>query len=384
MFLQPQDDTGELWEIESSCSDSSDDMLGDGEEELVVPASFALSTSIPSPLEDDPPAKEDEDDPPQALDNREPSFFNSVYGSDSKYSNSWKVSAASLTLTFQGLNHDHPLSDFGFAVNVEVDAIICVLCRRGIPLDMVRSHCRKYHPGREAPSLLQQKEAVDAQPNSGFRLSGTKKYSQAAGQKPVDGLEVLQGYACPAPMGDDTTCSEAFLAKSSFVRHLSSHLIYPKPDPSSCASKIQTLFGQGGLQAYFPVDISLSHPDPPPNSAYADALELLLTLPKPQIPTPNTDKERESVHWFTRWPELLQPYCNEEAQADALRRLVSFPQVGIDPEWLTRVQDHGKKWWTKAETAHVKCSPRASVLLKSHQKYVLGLLPRSGSADLLL
>lgn len=235
-------------------------------------------------------------------------------------------------------------------------------------MDMVRSHCRSHHPGREAISKSLQEQLTHTWSLGGFRLSTSDKYTQVAGQKPVDGLKVLQGYMCPVLMLDGAACCGAFLAASSFVRHLGTHLIHPRPDPTHCGSPIQTLFAQGGLQAYFPVDTSLSQPDPPPGSAYVEALNLLRALPDPQIPTPNNDKERESVHWFTRWPELLAPYCSSDAQVDVLRSLVSFPQAGKDPDWLIMVQDHGRRWWTMAESAHVKCSNRASVMLRSHKK----------------
>ena len=252
-------------------------------------------------------------------------------------------------------------------------------------MDMVRSHCTKHHRGRVPISKLEQAETISAQSNGGFMSSTSNKYIQPAGQKPVDGLQVLPGYMCPLGNLDGSTCSRAFVGLSTFTRHLSTH---PKQNPTlnhaSCASQVQTLFAQGGLQSYFAVDTSFCQPDPPPTLAYADALKLWKTLPGPQIPAPETDKERESVHWFTQWPELLKPYCNNDAQAGALRSLVSFPEAGKDPDWLVRVQDHGSRWWIKVESAHKRCTPRASGLLKSQKEYVSGLLPRSGPADLLL
>lgn len=239
---------------------------------------------------------------------------------------------------------------------------------------MIRSHCKAHHRGRDAPSPSEQKQINETQPNNGLRSSTSNKYTQPPGQKPVDGLEVLQGYACPLHNPDGTPCSKAFPATSSFVRHLSNHTFYPKPHPPSCTSSIQTLFAQGGLQSYFPVDVSLSQPDPPSNSVYVEALHLLQNLSAPQIPAPDNDKERASIHWFTRWPELLEPYCSNDAQVLELRSLVSFPQPDLDPDWLVKVRDHGCKWWVKAESAHANCSHRASVLLKSHQEYVSVLL----------
>jgi len=239
---------------------------------------------------------------------------------------------------------------------------------------MIRSHCREYHRGRESPSVSQQKEITQAYSDGSFRSSSSDKYTQPPGQKPVHGLEVLQGYACPVSNDDGTPCSKAFVATSSFLRHLSTHSAYPKPDHNSCTSCIQTLFAQGGLQMYFPVNVSLSQLDPSPKSAYVDALTLLQNLPTPHIPVPDNDKERASVHWYTRWPELLEPYCTNDAHVQELRSLVSFPQAGIDPDWLVGVQDHGSKWWVKAESAHANCSHRASALLKSHQEYMLALL----------
>jgi hypothetical protein len=274
----------------------------------------------------------------------------------------------------KGLNHDQPLSEFGYAVNDEIKALICIACKKGVPADMVRSHCKTYHPGREVPSVSKQREISQALSDTGIKSSTSLKYTQAPGQKPVDGLQVLQGYTCPLYGSDGARCSQAFLATSTFLRHLSTHPVHPKPDPASCTSSIQTLFAMGGLQVYFPVETSLSAPDPPLSSVYTDVLPLLRSLPAPQIQVTNNDKERASIHWFTRWPELLEPYCKDEDQVHALRSLVSFPEPGDDPDWLVRVQDHGCRWWEKAESAHVSCSYRASVLLKSHQEYVSPVL----------
>ena len=39
------------------------------------------------------------------------------------------------------------LLKFGFAANKEVNAIICILYRRGVPVDMVQSHCMNLQVG---------------------------------------------------------------------------------------------------------------------------------------------------------------------------------------------------------------------------------------------
>lgn len=204
----------------------------------------------------------------------------------------------------------------------------------------------------------------------GYRTSKAEKYHQPPGQKPVDGVEVLEGYCCPLLDDDGSECSKAFLALSTFTRHLSDHpqLQGAKPDPSSCTSPIQTLFSQGGQQRYFPVDPSLSDLDPSSSSAYAHAVEMLRALPKPNIPVSEHDKDQASIHWFTRWPELLRPYITDSSSVEFLQSLVSFPDPGSDPEWLVKLQDHGRRWWAKAEAAHVNCPYHALVMLKSHQQ----------------
>ena len=241
---------------------------------------------------------------------------------------------------------------------------------------MVRSHCKIHHDKREAPSVAMQKEISQDPSSTRLKTSSSAKYTQPPRQKPANGLEVLQGYLCPLSDSDGVCCSKAFLAMSSFVRHLSGHNVRPRPDPASCASPVQTLFAQGGLQMYFSVDVSLSMPDPPLSSVYTDVLPLLRSLPVPRIQVASNDKERASIHWFTRWPELLGPYCEEDERVCMLRSLVSFPDSGVDPDWLLKVKDHGCRWWAKAESAHVNCSYRASVLLKSHQEYVSPVLSR--------
>ena len=280
------------------------------------------------------------------------------------------------------LDHTHPLSDFGYAVNNDIEAIICVSCKKGVPADMVRSHCKIYHDKREAPSVAMQKEISQDPLSARLKTSSSPKYTQPPGQKPVDGLEVLQGYLCPLSDVHGVCCSKAFSANSTFVRHLSGHSVRPRPDPATCASPVQTLFAQGGLQMYFSVDVSLSMPDPPSSSVYIDVLPLFRSLPAPRIQVASNDKERASIHWFTRWPELLGPYCEDDERVRMLRSLVSFPDSGVDPDWLLKVKDHGCRWWAKAESAHVNCSYRASVLLKSHQECVSPVLSRSSPIDL--
>jgi hypothetical protein len=363
------------WETESGYSDSSEDILEDYEEDLMVPASFSLAIPSPSSLEDDAPIEEDEVAPPEALVIEGPSLTKSVFGSDSKGRHFLEIFGPSLTLPSQVLRHDISLSKSGFAANLDVNAIICLSCSKGVPVDMVVSHLRSYHPGRDPISTLQKQEIANLNlPNGGLRSSRSEKYIQAACQKPVDGLEVLGGYKCPVEDASGWFCSKAFLGKPSFVRHLGGHHLKVKQDPDSCAWEVQTLFSQGNLQVYFAVDSSFSQSDPPPSSAFAEAVTLFHTLPSAQITPPSNDKERESVHWFTHWPDLLEPYCKDDSQADALRALVSFPQADKDPDWLMGVQDHGRRWWTKAEIAHKGCTDRASILLKSHKEYVLSLL----------
>lgn len=249
---------------------------------------------------------------------------------------------------------------------------------------MLRSHNKKYHRGRK--TLSAEEEVTIKSLHGDLRSSKSEKHSQPPGQKPVDGIEVLPGFVCPGSNPDGSTCSGAFPAESSFTRHLATHpswFPHSKPDPGSCACYIQTLFTQGNLQSYFSVETSLSHPDPPRTSVYADGLKLLRDLPNPQIPAPNSDKERESIHWYTRWPELLATFCNNPDQVNMLRSLTLFPEEGTDQSWLVRVKDHGSKWWVKAELEHLACSDRASRLLKSPQMCVFGLLPGCSSANVL-
>ena len=80
---------------------------------------------------------------------------------------------------------------FGFVANKEVNTIICVLCSRGVPVDIVQSHCMKHHLGRVTISKLEQAKTISAQSNSGFMASTSNKYTQPPGQKPVDGLQTV-------------------------------------------------------------------------------------------------------------------------------------------------------------------------------------------------
>lgn len=239
---------------------------------------------------------------------------------------------------------------------------------------MLQTHARSYHQGRHILSSAEHSQAVQELSSLGYRVSNGEKYRQPPGQKPVDGLEVLSGYCCPL-LKDGIRCSRAFLAQSTFVRHLSDHSDHLKPKPLSCISDVQTLFSQGGLQHYFSVNRSLSNLDPSSTSAYAYAVKMLESLPKAQIPISDHDKDRASIHWFTRWPELLKPYMPDRRSQESLQSLVSFPEPGSDPDWLMRLRDHGCRWWKIAELAHAKCSYRASVMLKSHQRYVPSLFP---------
>lgn len=204
--------------------------------------------------------------------------------------------------------------------------------------------------------------------NGGYRASGGEKYKPTPGQRPVDGLEVLSGFCCPLLREDGSRCARAFGTEGSLSRHLSDHPRSPenKPSPSSCVSYVQILFRQGGLKSYFSVDPSLSNLDPSSTSAYAHAVEMLANMPKADIPVSDHDKERASIHWFTRWPQLLQPYVTDRASIEYLQSLVSFPDPDSDPSWLTKLLDHGARWWEDAEIAHVNCSYRVSTMLKSH------------------
>ena len=277
-----------------------------------------------------------------------------------------------------GLCYDQSLSDFGYALNKEAKVVVCIGCHRGVPLGMLQTHTRNHHKGRSLLPSEEHNRVTQSLSELGYRTSQGEKYHQPPGQKPVDGLEVQNGFACPLPNHDGTRCSRVFLGDKTFARHLSEHPGRPKPSLPSCASEVQTLFSQGGLQLYFSVDSSLSDLDPSADSAYAYAVKILPQLPKPRTPTSKNDKDRASIHWFTRWPELLQPYLPDEDSVEALKSLVSFPDSDSDPDWLVKLQDYGCRWWNDAELAHVNCSFRASVMLKSHQKCVFSVAADSG------
>lgn len=233
---------------------------------------------------------------------------------------------------------------------------------------MLVSHSKTYHPGRPVLSSGQLATLVDPLRDSGYRTSTGERYHQAPGQKPVDGLEVLSGFSCPLLNDQGSRCSWASGAESSLTRHLSDHQPQEnKPKASSCVSHVQTLFTKGGLKRYFSVDPSLSNLDPSSTSAYAYAVEMLGNLPKPEIPIPENDKDRASIHWFTRWPQLLGPYITDRESIDHLQSLVAFPG-NSDPDWLTKLLDHGSRWWKDTEASHISCPERVSIMLKSHQR----------------
>lgn len=246
--------------------------------------------------------------------------------------------------------------------------MICTGCNRGVPIDMLQTHSKKYHRGRAVLPSEKYAQVMKRLSDVGYQSSDSERYHQSPGQKPVDGLEVLSGFRCPLLREDGSRCAMAFLAKSTLTRHLSDHTDQPKPKPDLCVSGVQTLFNQRNLRCYFSVDRSLSNLDPSPASAYTYAIQMLETLPKANIPTADHDKDRASIHWFTRWPELLQPYITNRRGQTFLHSLVSFPETGSSPDWLMKLRDHGCRWWDAAELAHIKCSHRASVILKSHQQ----------------
>ena len=233
---------------------------------------------------------------------------------------------------------------------------------------MLQTHSRAHHRGRDVLPSEDYIRVVQRLSSLGYRSSDSQKYHQPPGQKPIDGLEVLSGFRCPLSNGDGSQCTMAFLAQSTFIRHLSGHPDQKKPKPDFCVSDVQTLFSTRNLLCYFSIDRSLSDLDPSSASAYAYAVKMVESLPKARIPTSDHDKDRASIHWFTRWPELLQPYATDRRSQASLQALVSFPEPGSGPEWLVKLRDHGCRWWDAAELAHIKCSYRASVMLKSHQQ----------------
>lgn len=367
-------DDDDEWEVQSVLSDTPSEALVDEDEDDVVPLIFKL----PNPVDLSSDRDHTEFDgqlsvPPPNPQEKHASPFMGVYGSHSKNSISFPPIDSLLIRTVTELHYEKPLSDVGYALNKVVKAVICIGCQRGIPIDMLQTHSRDHHRGRSILSSEEQSRVLQQLSLAGYRTSKIEKYHQPPAQKPVDGLEVLSGFRCPLQNKDGTLCEKAFLAQSTFTRHLSDHPGRSKLDPSSCTSYIQTLFTQGNLQCYFSVDPSLSDLDPSTTSAYAYAIKLLGTLPKAQIPAPDHDKDRASIHWFTRWPELLKPYANDKGSLILLQSLVSFPEPGSDPDWLVKLWDHGCRWWNDVESAHASCSYRASTMLKSHQGSVLSL-----------
>jgi hypothetical protein len=359
----------DAWEAASSVSDAPSEVLVEEDDDDVVPFSFNLST-LARCSDDDDRSTPDENplDLPPLQPREEPSPGSpTIYGSDSGFLRSSPPCNSPLTQPTADLQYDQPLSGFGYALNASVKAAICVGCHRGVPVEMLGSHSKIHHPGRSRPSPAEQTAITERLHSAGYRTSKEEKYHQPPGQKPVDGLEVLKGFCCPLPVEDGTRCSKGFHARTTFIRHLGEHR-GDKPDPSSCASDIQTLFSQGSLQKYFSVNPSLSSVDPSSSAACAYAIKMLESLPEADIPIPDHDKDRATIDWFTRWPDLLKPYITDSKSLESLQSLVNFPDPEMDPVWLTKLRDHGTRWWKDAETAHVSCSYRASVMLKCHQK----------------
>ena len=369
-FLGSQSYEESEWEEGSAHSDTSTEVLVCEDDDDVVPRSFSLLTP-PGPSSDDDRLELNDQLPGSSSELEEADSPSSagVYGSNSKH---LSLHLRRLADIHSGLFCDHLLYSFGYALNNEIMAVICTGCRRGVPVDMLQTHSKKHHPGRSILHSTEHDQLVQHLSASGYRLSNAgEKYHQTPGQKPVDGLEVLSGFLCPLQNKDGTQCSMSFAAESTFARHLSSHSGCEKPRPSACVSDIQTLFAQGGLQCYFSVNPSLSNLDPSSASAYVSAVEMLKNLPPAPVSTSDHDKDRASVHWFTRWPELLKPYINNRSDQMFLQSLVSFPESGAGPVWLPKLRDHGCRWWGAAESEHIKCSFRASATLKSHQQCVV-------------
>lgn len=367
------DDDGE-WEEVSSLSDTDTEVGLEEDEDAIVPASFTLSSNARPPPGNDPSAVDEMvcDTTSQAKE-EDASSLKAVYGSESEGFFPPSVHNHLLTWNITELTHRKPLCKVGYTLNEGVKVVICVGCHRGVPVDNLNSHSKNNHPGRTVLSSSEAAAVVDELTKMGYRTSLVEAYHQLPGQKPVDGLEVLEGFLCRLPNNDGSECRKVFEKQSTFVRHLSDHTGLPrgsKPNPSLCTSYVQTLFRQGGLRHYFSVDPSLSKLDPSAASAYAHAVQLQESLPKAQIPVSDHDKDQASIHWFTRWPELLKLYISDSANVAYLRSLVSFPDPASDPEWLTRLQDHGSWWWKKAEAAHISCSFCASIMLKCHDRWV--------------
>ena len=103
------------WETDSSSSEMSVDLSSAAKEDPIVPSSFVLPNSTPSPFKDDlsidvdegdPSMGVEEDDPPPTSDSVIPSS-SCVYGSESTYPGSLGTSANSLILidpTFPRIN----------------------------------------------------------------------------------------------------------------------------------------------------------------------------------------------------------------------------------------------------------------------------------------
>lgn len=364
---EPRVDEDNEWETRSLVSDASTEILVEEDDDVVVPSSFDFSGRVRTSDDEDSPMHDENPTDSSLQPYEKPSLGSArVYGSDSKLLRS-PLLYPQLTNRATELQRDQPLLSFGYALNRDAKVAICIGCHRGVPVDMLNTHSKNHHAGRSRPSSAELDAIVDQLHNSGYRTSKTEKYHQPPGQKPVDGLEVLSGFCCPLPIDGGPRCSRAFQTQSTFVRHLGEHR-GRKPDPSSCISDVQTLFSQGGLQKYFSVNPSLSNLDPSSSAAYAYAVKMLGGLPKANVPTPNHDRDRATIDWFTRWSELLSPYITDNTNISPLQSLVNFPDPKSDPKWLTKLRDHGTRWWKDAEAAHINCSYRASVMLRSHQK----------------
>jgi len=94
-------------------------------------------------------------------------------------------------------------------------------------------------------------------------------------------------------------------------------------------------------------------------------------LPKLKIPVSKHDKDHASIHWFMWWPELLEVCITNRESLGYFQVLGTFPEPGNDPDWLTKLWDHGCQWWKEVECEHISCFFGASIMLGFHQKQVV-------------
>ena len=202
-------------------------------------------------------------------------------------------------------------------------------------------------------------------------LDSSKITVDISGIAPLKGIKVEQGFVCKVREADKL-CMKGTTSWSDMDHHLLTHpkLLRPSGDKRYNAATIQRLY-MGSTQCVV-VNTALFTPVKKFSSYQVITQTILPSLPPPQPPCHENDKDRPPILRFTNFDDLLADTLQQSGGAEDLVILGSLPGEYCEEKDLEPLTDIGIKWMEECRVQHKNLDKLIQRMLGgNYPKYVI-------------